>query len=172
MRSFRSFEMVGALCVLSSAALSGCVPGNGQCRKPVGEYHAAYTVMDGNCNQPLSRDIVLDADADQNTRTTTTTLSDSVTTEINLIGCTIGVKQEIKDSMGLVVKSNLQGELQVMGESASELEGTLQYKEYMPDGATVRCVSNVNASYTLSSNPGAPLGAAAAHALGQVSPPQ
>jgi hypothetical protein len=163
-------DWVGALCVLSSTALSGCVQGNGQCKKPVGAYHAAFQVMDGNCTPPLSRDLTLEADADQNTRITTTTLSDSVTTEINLIGCTIGVKQQITDTMGLVLKSRLEGELQVMGESASELEGTLAYKEYMPDGATVRCASNVNASFTLSSS--APLGAAAAHALGQVTPPQ
>ena len=82
----------------------------------------------------------------------------------------VGLRQQIMDSMGLILRSKLEGELQVMGESASELEGTMLYREYLPDGATERCRSNVNASFTLSS--AAPLGAVAAHALGQVAPAQ
>jgi hypothetical protein len=92
-------------------------------------------------------------------------LSDSVTTEINLIGCTIAMTQQITVSQGTKKISELSGELDV--EDASALSGMVTRTEYMPDGTTVRCTGNYNATYTLDS---APLGGAAQHALSAPNP--
>ena len=152
---------------MSSAGVSGCVSQE-QCQKPVGMYHAAYSVVDGTCSQPLMRDLDLEQDADQTTGTTVDDLAASVTTEVSLVGCTIGLKQHVADRMTKIPKSKLEGNLQVKDPEASAMEGMMLYTEFMQDGTTLRCQSNVQASFTLSGgNTGTPLGAAAAHALGR-----
>src|SRR5688572_17756528 len=136
MRSFRFSGLVGALCA-SSVCASGCVSQE-QCQKPVGQYHAAYSVVDGNCSPPLMRDLDLEQDADQTTGTTVDDLSDSVTTEVSLVGCTIGLRQDVADRMKKIPKSKLTGNLQVKDAEASAMEGMMLYQEFMQDGTTLR----------------------------------
>jgi hypothetical protein len=160
MRSFCKLFVGAALLAGSGSAACG-QPVEGACKRPIGTFHGTYTIMDGNCTAFAGRDLTLEKEDLSNTEKALTTLSDKVTTEVTLIGCTIGVIQKISDPAGTVLFSVLDGNLNVLdGDSA--LEGTMQYTEYMPDGVTKRCVSNVDAMYTLA---GGPIGAAAQTAL-------
>jgi hypothetical protein len=160
MRRLRRYVVVAGA-VLMSALGAGCALGEGQCPRPIGAYRGTYTVLNGNCAEAMGRDIDFSKDDQLSTVKTNNTLSDSVTTEINLVGCTIGVSQSVSDASGVHMISSLNGDLNVEDEAA--LSGQLNYAEYMPDGTTQRCTSQVAASYTLQGT-GA-LGAAAQHAL-------
>jgi hypothetical protein len=168
MRSIRLIKVGAAILGLGlGVAAAGCgqetVSG---CPRAVGVFHGQYSYVGGTCEpQYQARTLSLGKDDPTNTTTTTNYLSDSVTTEINLIGCTIDMKQQITDSMGTKKISELRGELAV--EDASALSGPITRTEYMPDGTTVRCTGQYDATYSLDS---APLGGAAQHALSSPSP--
>jgi hypothetical protein len=160
MQSFR-FHVAGF--ALIGVGLLGCTQNAGMCQRPTGSFHPTYSVVAGNCTQFAGRDLNLNADDQLSTVSTVNSLADSVTTEVNLVGCTVGFKQRVMDSMGVRLVSRLEGELNVEDESA--LSGQLSYMEYMPDGATERCRSQVEVSYThMNSNA---LGTAAQRALMQ-----
>lgn len=169
MRSFCFYGLggtvLGGLIAMLSMHSSGCVQGQGQCPRPIGQFHATYNVLNGNCTSTIARDLTLSKDDQQNTVGTNKTLSEAVTTEVNLVGCTIGVKQRITDPEGTKLIADLDGELTVQDESA--LVGTMNYIQYMPDGMTQQCHSEVSASYTLggASQASTAIGAAAQHAL-------
>jgi hypothetical protein len=171
MRSFCFYGMggtvLGGLIAMLSMHSSGCVQGQGQCPRPIGQFHASYNVVNGNCTSTIARDLTLSKDDKQNTISMAGNLSEAVTTEVNLIGCTIGVTQHITDPMGTKHIADLEGELTVQDESA--LVGTMNYVQYMPDGITQQCHSQVSASYTLGgasqTSSSTAIGAAAQHAL-------
>jgi len=138
--------------------MTGCgVPVEGSCKRPVGNFHGAYTIADGNCGPFAGRDLLIGAEDPGSTTRDLKTLSDKVTTEVTLIGCSINLAQKITDPEGITTYSELSGVLNVLDDE-SALEGVMSYTEYMPDGLTQRCRSTVNALYTLS---GGTIGAAA-----------
>jgi hypothetical protein len=160
MRNF-CIQVVGA--VFSSVLALGCAQDAGQCSRPIGEYRAAFTPLNGNCTQVMARGLKFSKDDPLVTVQTTTSLSDSVVTEVNLIGCTVAVKQSISDAKGSNLVASLKGELDV---EEAALTGRFAYQEFMPDGKTLRCASDVEASYTLMEGTGnSTLGAAALHVL-------
>jgi hypothetical protein len=169
MRSFCFYGLSGTLVVgliaMFGVHSTGCVQGQGQCPRPIGAFHGTYSIMNGNCTSTVARDLMLSRDDQQNTVGTVKTLSDAVTTEVNLVGCTIGVKQRITDPEGTRLISDIEGELTVQDESA--LVGTMNYVQYMPDGVTQQCRSQVAANYTLNGGmqTASPIGSAAQHAL-------
>jgi hypothetical protein len=168
MRSIRLIKVGAAILGLGfGVAVAGCgqdvVTG---CPRAVGVFQAQYSYMNGTCEpQYQARPLSLGKDDPINTTTTTNYLSGSVTTEIDLIGCTIAMKQQIMDSEGTKKVAELSGNLSV--EDASALSGAITRTEYMPDGTTVRCMGQYNATYSLDQ---APLGGAAEHALSSPSP--
>jgi hypothetical protein len=113
----------------------------------------------------MARDLKFSKDDPLVTVQMTTSLSDSVITEVNLIGCTVAVKQSISDAKGSNLVASLKGELDVNDDGP--LTGRFAYQEFMPDGKTLRCASDVEANYTLmdGSGTGSNLGAAAQHVL-------
>jgi hypothetical protein len=159
MRSF-DFIMIGA--ALLGLGSVGCgQPVSGACQRAIGVYHGRYSFLTGTCEPTLQgRALVLEKDDLQSTIKKQTTLSDVVTTEINLIGCMIGMRQDITDTGQQRMKSSLKGDLEV-GQDDS-LSGQISRVEYMPDGSTVRCTGTYNALYT---RDGAIIGSAAEHAL-------
>jgi hypothetical protein len=162
MRSFSSIMMGAAVLGLGFVAAAGCgqstVTG---CPRAVGVFHGQYSYITGTCEpQFQGRTLTLDKDDPGNTVRKVNNLSDSVTTEINLIGCTIGMTQQITDTGGTKKISEVSGDLDV--EDASALSGQILRTEYMPDGTTIRCSGRYNATYSLET---APVGGAAQHAL-------
>jgi len=153
-------QVVGA--VFCSVLAVGCMQDGGQCPRPVGAYKAAFTPVSGNCTQVMGRDLNFMKSDEQVTVSMTKSLSDLVVTEVNLIGCTVAVHQEISDPMGVKRIASLKGNLDVQDDTA--LTGRFSYQEFMPDGTTQRCVSDVDVSYTLMDANGT-LGAAAQHVL-------
>jgi hypothetical protein len=166
MRSIR-LNTVGAAILGLGLVAAGCGQSTvSGCPRAVGVFHGQYSYINGTCEpQYQARTLSLGKDDPTNTTTTMNYLSDSVTTEINLIGCTIAMNQQITASQGTKKISELSGELDV--EDSSALSGAVTRTEYMPDGTTVRCMGQYNATYTLDS---APLGGAAQHALTAQSP--
>ena len=161
MRSF-CIQVVGA--VVCSVLAFGCAQDGGQCARPIGAYKAAFTPVSGNCTQVMARDLSFSKDDPLVTVSMTSSLSDSVVTEVNLIGCTVAVKQTISDAKGARLVASLKGQLDVQDDTA--LAGRFDYQEFMPDGSTLRCASQVEGSYTLmgaASN--GELGAAAQHVI-------
>jgi hypothetical protein len=132
---------------------TGCAAGNGQCAKPVGDYTGSYGIVAGNCTRVVGRTLVFDQNDTVNTVMTMNQSTGPTRTELNRVGCTIEVRQDVTD-MG--VTSTLQGELEVNGNT---LSGMLAYSELMPDGKTERCRGQIDAQYEL--NDGVPVGAAA-----------
>lgn len=160
MRSF-CIQLVGA--VVSGVLAAGCAQGGGQCSRPVGAYKAAFTPVSGNCTQFMSRDITFEATDEDVSILRMKTFGDLTVTEVNLIGCTVAVKQEISDPMGAKLIATLKGDLDVQDDTA--LVGRFDYREFMPDGTTQRCASYVDVSYTQMN--GGTLGAAAQAVLTQ-----
>jgi hypothetical protein len=158
MRSF-CIHVVGA--VVSSVLAMGCAQSGGQCSRPVGAYKAAFTPVSGNCTQFMSRDLTFEANDEEVTVLMMKSFGDLVVTEVNLIGCTVAVKQQISDPMGVKLIASLKGDLDVQDDTA--LTGRFDYREFMPDGTTQRCASYVDVSYTLMEN--GTLGAAAQSVL-------
>lgn len=141
MRSFR-FSVVQV--VVLGAMFSGCVE-SGQCPRPLGAFKGTYQPVNGNCTNIKSRDIVFSSDPEQSVQTITQTLSDSVTTEVNLIGCTIAVEQSIQTPQTKLMIAHLEGNLAVQDSRA--LSGRLMYQEFLADGKTPACWSEVEVSY-------------------------
>jgi len=158
MRSF-CIQLVGA--VVCSVLSLGCVQSGGQCSRPVGAYKGEFTPVSGNCTTVMSRDLNFNPDDEQVTVSMIKGFSDLVVTEVNLIGCTVAVKQSIQDAMGTKLIASLKGDLDVQDDTA--LTGRFTYQEFMPDGTTQRCASYLDVSYTLMN--GGSLGAAAQHVL-------
>jgi hypothetical protein len=160
----RSFVLIkfGAALVVGVVGLGACgQPTAESCPRAIGTFTGQYSFISGTCEPSFQgRELQLEKDDPGNTVRKVNNLSDSVTTEINLIGCTIGVKQEITDTAGVKKISDINGDLNV--EDASALSGEIARTEYMPDGTTVRCTAQYNATYTLD---GAVIGTAAQHAL-------
>lgn len=160
MRSFFSI-MTGA------AVLSLISTGCGQevatgCPRAIGTFHAQYSYLSGSCEQTFQGRALLLEKSDLDTTTKRViSLSDSVTTEINLIGCTIGIKQQITDVEGARLISAIAGDLEV--EDGTALSGQITRTEYMDDGKTVRCSGQYNAYYSLDD---VMIGGAAQNALG------
>lgn len=154
MRSF-CIHVVGA--VVCGVLSMGCAQSGGQCPRPVGAYKAAFTPVSGNCTQFMGRPLVFDPNEKDVVTTMMKSFGDLVTTEVNLIGCTIAVKQDITDPDGVKMIASLKGDLDVQEDTA--LTGRFTYFEFMPDGTTQRCASSVDVSYTLMD--GSTLGAAA-----------
>jgi hypothetical protein len=131
--------------------------------------------VSGTCTNIKSRNLNFDTGKELSNIATMESLSDSVTTEVNLIGCTITVEQSISDAQALRMVAHIEGNLDVDDENA--LSGTLMYREFQPDGTTEACFSEVAVSYVKqgggvvsSGGPGAgvtTLGAAAEAALTQ-----
>jgi hypothetical protein len=101
--------------------------------------------VSGNCTSIKSRDIVFSNDPEESVQTITQTLSDSVTTEVNLIGCTIAVEQSIQTPQTKLMIAHLEGNLAV--QDARALSGRLTYQEFLADGKTQACWSEVEVSY-------------------------
>jgi hypothetical protein len=141
MRSFR-FNVV--LVVALSALFGGCTA-NSQCPRPLGSFVGQYTAVSGNCTSIMGRTLLFDAERETSSINTLDTLSDSVTTEVNLIGCTVTVEQSISDSSKTRMIAKIEGDLDVMDENA--LSGTLAYQEFLPDGTTQACASTVQVNY-------------------------
>jgi hypothetical protein len=159
MRIVDSLIIGAALVGLSSAACG--VPTATECPRAIGVFKGRYSYVSGTCEPSLTgRALLLESDDPGNTVRKVNNLSDVVITEINLIGCTIGMKQDITDTQGTRKISSLSGDLMV--HDASELVGQIQRQEYMPDGTTLRCSGMYNATYT---RDGAVLGGAAERAL-------
>jgi hypothetical protein len=157
----RSIGLITVGAIVGLSALGCGSPTAEGCPRAIGVFHGSYTYLDGNCGASLEgRALLLEKDDPGNTVRKVNNLSDSVITEINLIGCSIGMKQEII-SAAMLKLSDLQGDLEVEDESA--LSGVVEHHEYMPDGSTVRCTGHYNATYTLDNTI---LGGAAEHALG------
>jgi hypothetical protein len=161
----RSFDliMVGAALVGLGGAACG-QPTAGECSRAIGVYNGRYAYLTGTCEPTLQgRPLVLAKDDSTNTTKTMGSLSDVVTTEINLIGCRIGMRQNIT-APGPTARliSTLKGDLQVSEDDS--LSGQIARTEYMPDGTTVRCAGLYDATYT---RDGITLGGAAQHALSQ-----
>jgi hypothetical protein len=161
MRIFDSLIIGAALMGLWSM---GCgVPTAQECPRAIGVFHGRYSYVTGTCEPALKgRALLLESDDPGNTVRKVNNLSDVVITEINLIGCTIGMKQDITDTQGMRKITSLAGELTV--HDGSELTGQISRMEYMPDGSTVRCNGTYNATYTRDE---AVLGGAAERALSQ-----
>jgi hypothetical protein len=174
MRSFRfSVVKVVALGAVFSSfnGSSGCAESS-QCPRPLGAFAGTYRPISGNCTSVKSRDLVFSNDPEESVQTITMTLSDSVTTEVNLIGCTIAVEQSISTAKEKKMIAHLEGNLAV--EDARALTGRLTYQEYLADGMTQSCWSEVEVSYvqqnvggtvTLAGGGQATIGAAAEAAL-------
>lgn len=140
MRSFRfSVVLVVALCAL----FGGCTA-NGQCPRPVGKYVGNYTPVSGNCTDIKTRALNFENGKELSNIATDMSLSDSVTTEVNLIGCTITVEQMVANAQDMPI-AHIAGNLDVEDENA--LTGTLAYQEFLPDGVTQACASEVQVSY-------------------------
>ena len=170
MRSFR-FSVV--LVVAVGALFAGCTA-NGQCPRPIGKFVGNYTPVSGNCTNIKSRNLTFDNAKELSSIATDMSLSDSVTTEVNLIGCTVTVEQSISDAQATRMIAHIEGNLDVDDENA--LSGTLAYQEYLPDGTTQACYSEVAVTYVKQGGPvssGGPgsgvttFGAAAEAALAQ-----
>lgn len=142
MRSFR-FSVVQVVAL--GALFSGCAE-SGQCPRPLGAFAGTYRPVSGNCTNIKSRDLVFSNDPEESVQTITQTLSDSVTTEVNLIGCTIAVEQSIQTPQTKLMIAHLEGNLAV--EDARALSGRLTYQEFLADGKTPACWSEVEVSYT------------------------
>jgi len=140
MRSFR-FSVV--LVVVVSALFGGCTA-NGQCPRPVGKFIGSYTPVNGNCTNIKSRALNFDMGKELSNIATDMSLSDSVTTEVNLIGCTVTVEQSVENAQNMPI-AHIAGNLDVEDENA--LSGTLAYQEFLPDGVTQACASSVQVSY-------------------------
>lgn len=140
MRSFR-FNVV--LVVALSALFGGCTA-NGQCPRPVGKFVGSYTPVSGNCTNIKSRALNFDTGKELSNIATDMSLSDSVTTEVNLIGCTVTVEQSVANAQDMPI-AHIAGNLDVEDENA--LSGTLAYQEFLPDGTTQACFSEVQVSY-------------------------
>jgi hypothetical protein len=164
MRSFGSM-LIGAA-VFSLGLTSGCgQPTATGCPRAIGTFTGTYTFISGTCEPTFqARSLDLQEDAAGDTTNTTKTLSDAVTTEINLSGCTIGMTQMVTDPDGTHLISQVRGQLAVEDESA--LAGMMSRTDYMPDGVAIRCTAQYNATYTLDGTAATTtLGAAAQHAL-------
>jgi hypothetical protein len=161
MRSFCSI-MIGAAALGLGFVAAGCGQSTAQgCPRAVGVFHGQYSYINGTCEpQFTGRALTLDKSDPGTTFRKDSSLSDSTNTEITLIGCTIGMKQEITDTAGNKRISEVMGDLDV--EDATALSGEVTRTEFMPDGTTIRCTGNYNATYTLDS---APVGGAVQHAL-------
>lgn len=145
MRSFRfSVVKVAALSALLSL-INACADSGGLCPRPVGNFTGTYTPVSGNCTNIKSRDLAFSEDPEQSMQTTINTLSDSVTTEVNLIGCTIAVEQSISNAKEKRMIAHLEGNLAV--DDARALSGRLAYQEFMEDGMTTRCFSEVEVNF-------------------------
>jgi len=158
----RTFDFTIICAALLGLWSTGCgVPVATECPRAIGVFHGRYTYMTGTCEPALQgRALLLESDDPGNTVRKVNNLSDVVTTEINLIGCTIGMKQDITDTLGTHKIQSLMGDLSVHDGTA--LSGQIYRTEYMPDGSTVRCTGTYDATYT---RDGAVLGGAAEHAL-------
>jgi hypothetical protein len=88
---------------------------------------------------------VFSNDPEESVQTITMTLSDSVITEVNLIGCTIAVEQSISDSQAKRMIAHLEGNLAV--DDARALSGRLTYQEFLADGTTPSCWSELEVNY-------------------------
>lgn len=141
MRSFRCSVVLG---VALGALFTGCTA-NGQCPRPIGKFVGSYTPVSGNCTNIKSRALLFNAEKESSSIDTLDSLSDSVTTEVNLIGCTITVEQSISDAQKTRMIAHIAGDLDVEDENA--LSGTLAYQEFLPDGTTQACFSEVQVSY-------------------------
>ena len=140
MRSF-GFSVVQAAAL--SALMVGCADDGGLCPRPKGNYVGSYRPVSGNCTNVKSRDLLIEDGREGSMGMGTITLSDSVWTEVNLIGCTVAVEQSISKERTLMAK--LAGNLEV--EDARTLSGRLTYQEFLPDGMTQSCFSEVEVSY-------------------------
>jgi hypothetical protein len=142
---------------------------SGQCPRPVGKFVGNYTPVSGNCTNIKSRNIQFEPGKELSILNTDKTLSDSVTTEVNLIGCTVTVEQSVSDPQETRRIAHISGDLAVQDESA--LSGRLAYQEFLPDGQTPSCFSEVEVSYikqgagTVAPGLGNTIGAAAEAAL-------
>ncbi|MEY4576815.1 MAG: hypothetical protein RL701_1518 [Pseudomonadota bacterium] len=162
MRSFRDYwietaVVVGAL--VSVQAMSACGASSEGCPKPLGEYRGTYGLLGGGtCTRvPPGRSISFAPDDEINTTKTMNSTGGFTSTEVDRLGCTLAVKQDVLEAG---VNSTLMGELSVEGDAL--LSGQLMYLELMPDGITERCRSQVTA--TFAREDGVSIGAAAQHA--------
>lgn len=117
----------------------------GQCPRPKGSFTSNFTPVSGNCTKINTRPLQFSEDPEQSVITVTKSLSDTVTTEVNLIGCTIAVEQSITDPKDERMIAHIKGNLAV--EDASALSGRLTYQEYLADGTTLACLSEVEVNY-------------------------
>ena len=160
MRSFVSIVSgTVMLCLVSASCGREVAEG---CPRAIGVFHGQYSYLSGSCGPTFQgRPINIESTDTGEVMKTTNSLSDSVTTRINLVGCTIGMRQEISDMQGMRLVSAIAGDLDV--EDSTALSGQITRIEYMADGTTVRCTGQYNAYYSLDD---VMIGGAAQTALG------
>lgn len=163
----QSFRLSVVAVAVAGAMSGGCIQDTGQCPRPVGSFVGTYTPVSGNCTNIKTRPLMFSEDPEQSMISIINSLSDSVMTEVNLIGCTIAVEQSISDAKAQRMIAHIKGNLAV--EDANALSGVLTYQEFLPDGTTQACLSQVEVSYVQQGAagvaPGQTLGAAAQAAL-------
>jgi hypothetical protein len=106
---------------------------------------------------PPGRNLSFASDDAVNTTKTMNSTGGFTSTEVDRLGCTLEVKQDVLEAG---VTSTLVGELSV--DDDASLSGQLMYLELMPDGKTERCRSQVAATFSREDN--VTIGAATQHA--------
>jgi hypothetical protein len=153
MRSLRDY-------VVGVALIAGCAGTAEPCPRPVGNFVGTYGLLDGTCTRTPTQALSFPDDDKAQTVNRVNSAAGPVNTELNRLGCTVGIKQDWMDQGAKVA---IQGQLTV--EDGSNLTGQVYYQEYMADGVTMRCQSRLDASYSLQD--GIPIGAAAQAALAE-----
>jgi hypothetical protein len=166
MRSFR-FSVVPV--VFAVMYLGGCAESS-LCPRPIGKFTGTFAQVSGNCPNVMSRDLEFET-GETTVMDQINTLSDSVETVVNLIGCTVVVEQSISTPAEKRPVAHFEGNLAVENENV--LAGRVSYQEFLPDGVSEACRSELEVSYVKQGSgsvaqPGAgnaEIGAAAAAAL-------
>jgi hypothetical protein len=104
---------------------------------------ASYQWLDGACGSFQGNTFKVQSDDKGTVTRVENRLSDTLTTQVILKGCTIAVKQSV-EMMGTKL-SEIEGDLHVQDKNA--LSGMMTRIEYMPDGA-IRCHAVYDARYT------------------------
>ncbi len=131
---------------------------NKSCPAVVGVFSASYQQLQGSCDATFSANTLTMVKTDKDMVTSIENrLADSVTTEVTLNGCTLGLKQSVATNAGHTT-SEISGDLEV--NTASSLSGMMMRTVYNGDGS-VACHGIYVANYTRQD---VVLGGAAGHA--------
>ena len=114
------------------------------CPKVTGIFEASYQRLEGSC-QPMFQANTLTMESTTKDMVTKieNRLSNSITTEVTLKGCAVGLKQSVSEDGHTT--SQIAGDLDV--QTASSLSGMITRTEYMTDGS-ISCNGVYEATYT------------------------